>query len=475
MQKPLIPVILICLTLSGLSGSSPVFAQGTTLDLSAYLQQVGEKHDGIRASRESAEGARMRADEGSLPLSPQAFSTLQYMNDRKEPASPYQGNQTKMWNWVAGVSQQTDKGLQAKLYYNLNHTELNGLTIPFPGAKAYTDSWTLELEQALLRNAGGREIQASRDAGRAQALATGYLEDYRVKLTLAEAESLYWRLTLARDMVEIQKETLKRAEKIKEWSAQRTDLQLADRVDYLQADAAALARKLELKAAEDEERAAARAFNTMRGIDSDVVAEELTALSDKVINALQTPTRRDMRDDVKAAEQQRNATKAAAAIGTEKNTPSLSVFGSIALNGRDPEFGEAFSEAVGPKYPTQIVGLRFSTSLDADTTSRNKAGYAREIEGSELNLQRKKFEQDRQWKDLTTRFADARDRLAIARKFEKAQREKLMHEKKRHTHGRTTIFQVLQFEQDYATTQAARLRIEGELLSIVAQMKTFGG
>lgn len=453
----------------------PAAKAAETLELKQYLQMVGEKHDGIRAAKESSEGAKMRADEGGLPLQPQAFSTLTYLNDRKEPASPYSGYQTRAWNWVAGVSQQTDFGLQAKLSYNLSHSNISGLPPTFPDPKVYTDAWTLELEQALLRNSGGNEIKASREVSHAQAMATSYLQDFQIRLALAEAESAYWRLVLAREMVDIQKDTLVRAEKIKDWSAKRSNLQLADRVDYLQADAAALARKLELRAAEDEEKAASRAFNAMRGESADQVTEKLTRLDTKTIAGLTIPKRAGEREDVKAAEQQRNAAKAAAELGTQKNTASLSVFGSVALNGRDPQFGDALSESIGPKYPTQIVGLKYSTSLDGEITSRNKNGYAREKEGAELNLKRKKFEQDRQWEDLSSRFTDANERLKIALKFEKAQKEKLLHEKNRHARGRTTIFQVLQFEQDYATTQAARIRIEGELLSIVAQMKTFGG
>jgi outer membrane protein TolC len=53
------------------------------------------------------------------------------------------------------------------------------------------------------------------------------------------------------------------------------------------------------------------------------------------------------------------------------------------------------------------------------------------------------------------------------------QKEKLEYEKYRFNLGRTTTYQVLTFEQDYAQALIARLRVEREILAIHSQLKTF--
>jgi outer membrane protein TolC len=53
------------------------------------------------------------------------------------------------------------------------------------------------------------------------------------------------------------------------------------------------------------------------------------------------------------------------------------------------------------------------------------------------------------------------------------QREKFEHERERLLRGRTTTYQAISFEQDYANTQLLRLRTQAEVLQTIAQMKAF--
>lgn len=66
-------------------------------------------------------------------------------------------------------------------------------------------------------------------------------------------------------------------------------------------------------------------------------------------------------------------------------------------------------------------------------------------------------------------------RLDMARELETLQKEKLDHERVRFSHGRTTSFQVLQFEGHYSEAQLTRLRMENEALLIKAQARLFNG
>jgi len=151
------------------------------------------------------------------------------------------------------------------------------------------------------------------------------------------------------------------------------------------------------------------------------------------------------------------------------------LFGTYGLTGRDGDSNEALKEGMKSDHPNYVVGVKVDIPLSFGTLDDVRQGYRKEAMAAGLNYQRKVFEQERSWKDLTNQFKDSLGRYQLAQRMEKAQRGKLDLERTRQTRGLTTIFQVLQFEQDYANAQLARLRSQAEVVNIYAQLKTFGG
>jgi outer membrane protein TolC len=167
--------------------------------------------------------------------------------------------------------------------------------------------------------------------------------------------------------------------------------------------------------------------------------------------------------------------EANAQLGAEKNKPTIDAFGTMGLNGRDTSSTTAVRESLGTNYPNYTVGVRLNMPLDVKTMSRNRQGYNKEKQAAEAGLKRTVFENERLWNDLTKRFDESQQRFKLARRIEEAQREKLDYERNRQRRGRSTTFQVIQFEGDYALSQLNRIRIQAEVLNIFAQLKTFGG
>ncbi|MBI4403082.1 MAG: TolC family protein [Deltaproteobacteria bacterium] len=447
----------------------------SALTLESYLQQVREKHGGWAAARATSEGALLRAGEASLLVKPALFSTLSYLNDAKPTAnSAFLGSKTLYYGYSLGVSQLTRFGLQGKLSYNLSHTALSDVNPLFIAEPSYYEVRpTLELIQSLWRNAWGTETTAQEKVVSAQALGTSFLEAFKAKQWLVEAEGAYWGLSAAREMVAVQKDSLDRALRIKDWSARRVRLGLADRSDLLQAEAALLVRKLEWQASIDEEGSASRQFNSFRGLQSSEVSESLPPMRHDLGKDVSMPTRAGMRLDVKAAEQLNRLAEANAELSRHRNLPQLDLSASFSLNGKDTELGAVVAQSIKTDKPSVAVGMKFLTPLDVGTLSDNRSGYEKEKKGAHLNFQRKVFEQDQQWNDLTTKFTDAKTRLGLAFEIEKAQKEKLDYEKDRHSRGRTTTYHVLMFEQDFALAQAMRIKAQVEILRISALMKLF--
>ncbi|MBL7543355.1 MAG: TolC family protein [Bdellovibrionaceae bacterium] len=453
-----------------------VHAQSVRISLQDFLNQVRQGHEGYQASQKTVEGSEQRAEESKLSTRPSLLGTAQYLNDQRETGSPLQGDQMTSTNYMLGIRQQTDFGLEAKLLYNHVNMSLPGANQMFvPLTSYYTSGPVLELTQSLSRNWLGAETKATQELVHAQNQATRFGESFKQKQMLAQAESAYWRLAVAREAVVATQETVGRAEKLKQWSGQRAKLNLGNQSDFLQTEANYLARSLELQNAMDEERAASRAFNTIRGLSSDQVPELVIYLDEKAIQALEIPKRDEFRDDVKAAAFQKELAAANSKLGEEKNKPTVSVYGTYGMNGRDADSNEAIKEGMKADHPNYIVGLRVDIPLSMETQDQVRQGYRKESMAADLNYKRKVFEQERLWNDLSNQFKDSLARYRLAQKMEKAQKEKMDYERTRQNRGLTTTFQVLQFEQDYANSQLARLRAQADVVNVYSQLKTFGG
>ncbi|MGK5089308.1 TolC family protein [Bdellovibrionota bacterium FG-2] len=457
-------------------GVGTVMASPQLLSLDEYLLQVQRGNQSVRASVEIGAGAEMRSSEAALMFQPTLNAGAQWYDDAKPSAtSAFTGDKMTIDSLSLGVSEMTSFGLSGKFSYSFNYTQLRNPNPMFVSQPQYYEmSPKLEVNFPLWRNFFGREMRAAQELQQAQALATSYVEKFKNKLAMAEAEGTYWRLALAREGVKVTRESVERATKIRDWNAGRVKIQLADKADLLQAQALLEARNFELQMALDELQAASRAFNTMRGAEASDVSEQVQTLDHVAIQSLSIPQKPEVREDLKAAEQQERLLAANAQMNQEKNKPNLNLFGSLAMNGRDVGVGSSVSESFGTHHPTYAAGISLTMPFDVGTLSQVRDGYAREAEGARLAYSRKLFEQDRDWADLTAKLADAKKRFDLSISIEGAQKLKLDHEKDRLTRGRTVTFQVLMFEQDYASAQLNRIRAQADILRTVAMMKTYG-
>lgn len=456
--------------------SHPSQARTETLSLQDYVSQVFQWNDAYKASQDAATGAKGRSKEASILLHPFLYSTATYKDDKIPTMAPtFMGTRTITKNYSLGLKQATTFGLTADLSYNLNFQNIqNAPLVPQP--QVYTGYPYLKLTQSLWRNGFGSETRANQRVQEAVALVSSYTSSFQSLQIKLEAETNYWLLALARESVQTQKEVYSRAEKILEWAQRRSNLNLADKSDMLQAKAALEMRKLELQMAQDEEINSAHRFNMSRNLDHDRVDAELQRVDPEKLRFSKAPSRQRMRDDVKAAEQSEKVAAANVEMALNRNSPTLDIFANLALNsGREAQMSRALSTSFDTQYPTTMVGVSFSTSLDFWGVADARAGYRKEKAAAERNFQRKMFEQERDWQDLGRKLAETQRKLELSLSLEKAQKEKLLYEKERFKRGRTTTYQVLLFEQDYAQAQIGRIRAEGDVLRILSQMKLYGG
>jgi outer membrane protein TolC len=458
-------------------GLLPLRAPAQTLGLELFLDQVRAQSSQYRGARIAMQGASDRASEGDLLFLPSLKASAQVAQDHSQKTNPSaQGQKTIYNSYSLGLSQQFRFGLRAQLAYSVGYTDITGALLTFlPQPTTHEGKLSLDLSLPLLRGAFGREAQSQEAAMRAQAKAAEASEAFRARIALSEAELAYLRLSFARDAEKLSRDSLERASKIRDWVLGREKLNLADRSDFLQAEAGYQARALDLRLAQDELRSATQNFNLVRGILSDQVFETLTPISELYLDSHTLTERKPgaERWDVTAAAEAQRASEAAAQLGQERNRPELELFTSLALTGRATPLGDALSQSLKSDYPITALGVRLSLPLAFNTTSATRAGYLREFHSAELKFQRKAQEQERDWLEITRKLNESTERVNLAKKVEQIQAMKFERERERQRLGKTTTYFVLLFEQEYVLSLLNRLRLQSENLSLRAQAKNF--
>lgn len=450
-------------------------AQATTT-LNDYLGQVRNQNQSYQSSSERSQGAALLSREADLFFTPQFTANANVGYDGKLSSTPqltYDRLKTEVYN--VGIEQNFNFGLETKLLYELTNTNLEGAYL---GPNVPTQFWDagpkIELALPLWKNGFGRGARANRDASRNQSLVDQYNSQAQAENILVNAESAYWRLAAAQEQIKIQKTALTAGQNILNYVTNKSNKNLGDRADVLQADALVEAYNLQLLQAQNELAAAQRSFNTFLNLESNAAVPELLPLSSMNLDSITPPLKRPGdRPDVKAAEAQTKLAVAASQLATERNRPQLDVFGSYKLNGRGDDKTEAMKEADVAHRDSTYVGLRFRAPLYVTAVDDAITGAKLQKTAAERNEKNLRYDQEQQWNDIVQKLSESQQALKLATKMEAAQKAKLENERKRLRQGRTTTYQILLFEQDYSLAQASRIRTATQILNLQSQIKLY--
>lgn len=454
---------------------SPGVLLAKEYSLNDYLKEVEEKNQNIIASKNNIDAYKSRENESKLIFGTSIYAQAQTAIDKKPTTNVNaQGDRTDYDYGTVGLMQQFNFGLKGKLGYTLSHTKIYHALPTFLPTPDFKDSqFSLELSQSLWRNFNGLEGKSQESMMNADVKAKTHIEEYKIKNILSSAESVYWTMSQMTKMVQVQKDSLARAHKIREWALNRSNTGLGDKSDLLQSEANVKFREYELKTTEQQLKNLARAFNSLRNIDSENIDAKLDDVKTEFVKNLKLVNKAPLRDDTKAAMEYEKASKANLELSIERNKPTFEIYCSYALNGRNVEQSEAINNSFKTDHTTTAVGVRFQSPLDFSNLIDNIRGYKKEQTSAELTVRQKLFDQDKEWNDLISKFEDAKNNLALAEKIEEAQRLKASNERERLSRGRTVTFQVLNFEQDYAQSELLRIKSELEILNLFAESKKY--
>jgi len=439
--------------------SQSVLAQ--TLSLIEYKNQVLRKDPQTQSVKSLFEGNQKVMSQADLITDVQIFANTSLLDDQRPTVNPrFQGDRTSAQSLSLGLQQQTRYGLKWSLSQNYQKTKIDNADPVAITQPEFNDNFPkLELSLPLWRNWLGSETQAEQDRMKFQSQAAVKQAEMNWIQRQAEVEEIYFQLLSRKEVFTIQKDSLNRAEKIESWTKSRFQRNLVDEGDYFQAQAAVQARQLDLVKAEVDLKNAARIFNSLRNITSDEVSEVLRNEELNLNLLTLKASEKKERLDLQTQHDQILAQKNGALAEKEKLKPSL----DLQVQGWTQGRGATYSAADRRTFQEEdylFVGIGFSMPLDQIKTSGLRKGY------SEISFAQNLAEQSRlrdvglNWQDTVEKAQQLKKQVEILRTLEVLERKKADSERNKLNRGRSTTFQVLNFEQDYNSARNQRINLE---------------
>lgn len=449
--------------------------QGQILTLESYKAQVMEKDPETQAALERKKGAEASQNSADLITGVNLFGTTTNLDDERPTSNQsFQGTKTKVEGFSFGLQQQTRLGLRWALSQNVTRTQIVGAGATFVPNPKYEDAYPkLELTMPLWRNLFGSETSGEVDQLRFQAKANAKQAEIAWIQRQSTVEEVFYRVLSLQESFDIQKDSLARAERILSWTDNRVKRNLVDASDLYQAQAAVASRKIDLVNAETQLKDISRTFNSLRGVTGDKVNEKLTGADLDLKRLKLERTAAKIRLDTLAQKDLNESTAALYRAQREKNKPTLDFTLQAYAQGRDYANNATDVNKSNEKVNYMYAGLNLVVPLDQFTASKARSGFA-SLEKSQRLLEEARVRDEKlTWEETADQADSLAKQVALLRELETFQKKKADAERDRLNRGRSTTFQVLSFEQDYALIRSQRIQIEFQARQFINSLALF--
>jgi len=449
------------------------------LDISEYLSQVRDNNIKLFALDEFSKSYELLAKKAKLVSAIKLYGYSESSFVEQSQALQFvRYNRAYNQNNRIGLSQNSEFGLKTNFYYSLNNVRYQNLNFNTSNPLAESNSQAipvLELSMPIWQNRFGSSTRASRDAALFENLAQKYSANALTRQEMVDAQKSYWALVSARNSLQIQIRALNAAQKILDYVAKKERMNLGETSDVLQAKANFENRKLAVLQAQNVLKITARNFNKKRNLVSDEVTEKLAEFDIIALQANQIKEQRpDDRLDIKSQKALTESAVAYSKIEEESNKPNVNIYGSYALNQVDKNRVQAINASFQNNAPSAKIGVELSMPLNFGLTSDVRDGFRGKALAEKSNYREKLQQQEVDWQNLVQNLHNYQQNLQMAIAIEKVQKLKLENERKLLRQGRTSTYQILVFEQEFANAQLNTQQIAQKLCEIFADKKLYG-
>ena len=429
------------------------------LSLERYLHQVEELNPQIQGTDVSIKGMEEKSLEMDMVYSPYVNAGYTFSLDKSGSSfgSSLPLEESKTHQWEASLTKKTSLGTQVSTGYS-NMSGSFTLTEPAEITKDNTtDHFTgyeakpfVRVEQSLLRDFMSGLTQSGIDKSKAQVRAGQWRLVFQKQEILLKARSAYWALSLAREVVTFRKASLKRTEKLLEWTRKQVGLDLMDQSDLLQTEAAYEMRGLSLQEAEENEKKAGRDFNRFLGKVGEKTGFRIEKIAGQIQNLDNPPELKALgtRADLLAMKAEHQSYVFAERETKFRSMPEVSFIGEYSLNGRDTDSSETYEQVCNADKPVYTVGVTCTVPLDYKTLKKVREGFHKDLTASEEYLRSTENGIQNDWEQLLKDWKTVHSKIKLAEKIRVIQENRVENEEKRFERGRTTTLQRIDAEND---------------------------
>lgn len=441
------------------------------LTLDNFLTKVKDQNGLYKNYEEKVVSSKLKIKEKDLLTSPSVFADSSYSENHKKSTEKDLSYDYKTdINYDLGVQQDTDFGLNGKLYYDLKKTTFAD---PDPSTTDNRSTGTveIELEQNLLKNSFGQATRANKKLIENQNMANYYDNKHSLKQLLQNAENTYWNLVVMNEITEVKAITVQQNQEMENYTTKKVKMNLMDKSNELQSRAALQLAKLNFQEAKDNEKDMIRLFNSLIGVDSDALNEKLVEIPWDYLESYKVSNDYQPTAQLKSLEKQVAAIKANSIVDKNKYKPTLNLVANYSLNRENDRISNAYVE--DDNTPTKYIGVNFSAPLNLSAVKSFNESTYKDQNAVKLQYKQQLLNERVNWNQLLNKLSYAQKRLKLARKVEEIQEIKLKNEIKRWKNGISSTYQVLQFQTELTQSRLNSLNIANEIFGIIANLKLF--
>ena len=458
--------------------AAAVPASGEMLTMGQYLDLVAENNSELKTVQANIDAVKGKLAEIERVYSYFLSAGVSYIDDQS--GRPFAVNSTTMrrtsvFSTDVNVSRQFETGTQLSLGLQSSYEDYNFKNTPNYDVNDIAPF--IRLEQSLLKNWNGENTKAGMAQARANANSILYLLEYKKQGILLNAKLSYWNLSYTRTVIDFRRSSLDRTKKILEWNQRRFSLDLAERSDLLQSQAAFKMRELNLKLAYESEVKSSRDFNRLINVSDPRVNYDVEAFitAGKNFEKDKKLEKKGTRADVLSAMEDVITAMQAQLLSERVMGSDLVFTGQFVLNGVNRDFSKASSDLAELNKPTYSVGLRYTVPLDFSLRKTINKGYESAKIAAEKALENAKLQESSDWLQLVDNWNNAKARYALTIEIRDIQQKRNEEEQSLLRKGRSTTYLVLQSEQDLDDTYLSMLQNILELMGICEQAEAFYG
>ena len=269
----------------------------------------------------------------------------------------------------AGIRKPLKTGGTLSTYLENRYANLNNAT--FPRTFKYIAAPTVELQQPLLNNIGSKKEQTAINIANFQAnISTAEFRRKVIEVT-NEVASVYWKLYLFKELIDINRANYEMAEEVRRQEAERFARGISQQIDVARARSNAMVRRSTLIRSQEEYKLAMDRLKLLLNwnqlsIDSDatVVPVELPQIMPMLVDETEAiETALANRPEVVKAAQGLRIREVDEALAKHQRLPKLDAFGRYSVSGYGDDIDDAWSDISFDEDDIWEVGIQFEWAI----------------------------------------------------------------------------------------------------------------